>query len=698
MANISISDQAGVTANLQIRDDSPLAKAGLTQIVSTVTSLAGNLSRPVGETDLRNVVFGANIKSPSALIANAATLMVKGAATGVLSILTPADGTLFGDDPFAPAIAIGPDECWASCEIDASFSGKLAATVDGFGAGVGTAASPSLATYSRLKASTGLLQAIQTTLGNYRVACTAGAVRSQPSGTVTVADLAGTLTFRGSYALPLSVDALASANLPFNSNIAVTPAASVEVAGQIDVTGDFLVRSYKVTDTELRLGVYKKRGTTFTASLTASVGLEADLGKTDLLAAILGAVLPQTDLAKAGIPDDTAAALKEALQTGIGRSLSIAMNVECPASFTDEAAVVYAIDLGAGDPASTDAAIAAALRGDWTLLDALPNARPLRNIVRNTREHKQKLAISLLGIYNAAAVDDFVRSSTILHDENGRIVITDQATASRIRMASTPLAADPDKLQSALADAFLATVTYTAAAGGRVALDLSVAQTWLRYRKTMSRQEMLDAVLLARALGHIVAPEPGSAFPHARVAASVRYDRTSAMRLFFADPATRTPHSRDTLARTGRQTMLALIDSGDPAADVRRRVLADDDTWSKMDESGNVAQFRFIPALGNQWSAVATDWTDIAWWADAMEQIAPRLAQVLDATDDAGFTEKREKLAAALAAVTRNTHAAFVGGWGLAVMYALSGRSADARIEIAPSRSTSPPAMAARPV
>ncbi len=698
MASIRISDQAGLTADLQIRDDSPLAKAGLTQIVSTVTSLAGNWNRPIGETDIRNAVFGATFNAPSALIAGAAALAVKGGASGVLSILKPADGTLFGDDPFAPVIGIAPGECWIGCEIDASLSGNLAATVDGFGVAVGAAAGLRLATYSSVSASATMPDGIQTALGNFTVACTAEAVRSQPAGTVTAADVSGTLSFRGSYTLPLAVDALASASLPFNYNIAVIPAASVGVAGRIDVTGDFVVRSYRVSHTELRLGVYKKRGTTFTATLTAGAGLEADLGKTDLLAAILGAALPKVDPAKAGINADTAAVLSQALQDGMNRSLSIAMNVECAASQTDEAAVVYAVDLASGDQRSTDAAIAAALHGDWTLLDALPNARALRNIVRDTHEYRQKLAISLLGIYNAATVEDFVRSSTILHDETGRIVITDKATASRIAVASTPLAADADKLLSALAEGFLVTVTYTAAAGAKMAVNLTVKQTWFRYRKQMSRQEMLDAVLLARALGSAAEPVPGSTFPHARVAATVRYDSASAMRLFFADPATRTAHTRDQLERTGRRAMLALIDPGDPAAGIRRRILEDDDTWSRMDETGNVAQFRFIPSLGGQWSAVAPDWIAVAWWADAMEQIAPRLAQVLDAAGDASFDDRREKLAGALAAVTRNAQAAFVGGWGLAVMYALSGGSADAQVEISLGAPAAVQVRAGRPV
>ncbi len=698
MANISLTDSAGLTAVLQIRDDSPLAKAGLTQIVSTVTAFVGNINRAVGETDLRTIVFGATFNAPSQLIANAASLTIKGAAAGSLTIFKPADGALFEDDPFAPAIAIASGECWVEVAVDASLDGKLGAAVDGFGVAVGASASVSLASYTRVSASATLLEAIQAALENYTVACTAAVIRNQPAGTVTAVDAGGTLTFTGSYALPISVNALASADLPFNERIEVNPAMTIEVAGQIGVTGEFIVRCYRPSDTELRLGVYKKKGTTLAVSLSAGAGVEADLGKTDLLSAVMGAAIPGVDPEKAGITGPTADCLKRVLKDGIDRSLSIALNATCSAAFTHEAAVVYSMDLAAGASAATDAAIAAALRGDWTHLDALPNARVLRNIVANTKEQRHKIAISLLGIYNASSVEDFVQSCTILHDENGHIVITDRAKASRIAVASTPILADADRLRAALAEAFVATVTYTAA-GAKWNANLSVAQTYFRYKNEMARQEMTDAILLARALGFSPAIPPAAVYRHVRIAASVRYDNAAALRLFFIDPPTRTPHTRDELVRIGREAMRALIDAGDPAGGVRLAVLLNDAAWRAMDDVGNTALFGSIPELSGlaptELAAVETDWVDVAWWADSMVQVAPRLAELLSAdASDPGFISKRKKLADVLASVTRNTHAAFVGGWGLAVMFALSGASASATVDISTAADPAPTAQA----
>jgi len=698
MPSIALTDNAGLNADLKIRDDSPLAKAGLTRIVSIVTNLAGTLTAPIDQTAIRKVVAGATFTTPCELIGKAATLIVKGGANAQLSIFTPADKSLFGDDPFAPTIAIGPDECWVEFEIDANVDGKVSATAaDGFGVGVEAAAALSLATYTLVSAAGGrfptFADAVAQALANYQVSCTAAAVRSQPAGTVTTVDAGGTLTFCGSYSLPISVNALASADLPLNHTITLNPSLTAEVAGLIALTGDFQVRSHKPSGTELHLGVYKKKGTTLTACLTAGAGVEAEVGTTDLLAAVLGAVFPAVDVKSQGITGDTAAALQDVVKQAVDRSLSIAVNVACSASFTDEAAVIYSIDLAAGDAAATDAAISAALGGDWTSIDALPNARPLRNVVRDTQAYRHKFAINLLGIYNAVTVEEFVRSSTILHDGGGQVVITDKASASRISVASTPLLADPDKLRKALAEAFLATVTYTAAAGAEFTTSLAASQTYFVYENQMTRQEMKDGILLGRALGLIGDSEwdatlaANSVFRHARIQAAAQYDNAAALRLFFADPRGRILHTRGEMAGIGRRTMRALIDPGDPAAAVRSSVLADDAAWSAMDQNGNTAQFQFLPELqrfsASDLQAVIPDWIAIAWWADSMEQLGPRLVDVLAAPAGSDFTGKRKKLADQLSAVTRDTHAAFVGGWGLAVMLALSGAAASATMDLA---------------
>jgi hypothetical protein len=699
MAKITVTDKTGLTADLTVRDDSPFARARGTKVVLAAASLVGDFTSPIDQITFSKGTFGAAFAEPSRLVDGAATFALNASASGALSVVRSADSTLFPDDGVSPAIPIAAGECWVGVEIDGTLSGALSAAIDGFGVGLAASGAVDLATYTLVKAASGSFPLLKDCIGmalqNYSVASSASAIRKQKPGTVNTTGIGGTVTFTGSYSLPVTVNALASANLPFNYKIEVNPAATVEITGQIAVSGDFVVRSHKLSDTELRLGVYKKQGTTFTAAITANAGIQADHKSKDLLASVLGVAFGGAEAGIFGIPASDAAVFNTVLQESLNRSVSIALNLACSASQAHEAAVLYSIDLSGGDAAQTDAAISAALRGDWTQLDQRPNARALRNVVRATHEFQHKTIINLLGVYNAESVADFVSSCTILHDENGAVIVTDKASASRIATVQIPYAADPDKLRCALADAFLATVTYSAAAKGKLKATISASQSYFLYERKLARQEMTGAIRLGVQLGLLQAAEWSQTlaenpwFGHARIDVTATYDSDAAVGLFFADPVKRTMRSQAEFERIGRTIMLALIDPADPAGEIRRSVLANDRIWAAMDDTGAVASFRTIPGLTElgptQIGAVGVDWIDVRWWADSMVEISRQLAQLISVIDastaadpsaDPEFMKNREKVAASLAAVTRRAHAAFVGGWGLAVMAALSGSAA----------------------
>ncbi|MEO8049021.1 MAG: hypothetical protein ABI833_01280 [Acidobacteriota bacterium] len=696
MAKITITDSTGLTADLAVRDDAPFARARGTKVIIAAASLVGDFTSPVDQISFSKGAFGAAFGEPSLLVNGAATFGINAGASGALSVLKSADRTLFPDDGVSAAIPIAADECWIGVELDGTLEGAVSAVVDGFGVGVSASGAVELATYTLVKAVGGsfplLKDCVGTALENYSATLSAAAIRKQKAGTVNATAIGGTVAFTASYSLPVSVNPLASANLPFNYKIEVKPAATVEISGTIAVSGEFVVRSHKISDTELRMGVYKKQGTTLSAAITANAGIQATHKHRDLLATVLGVAFGGAEADIFGIPASDADAFDGVLQESLNRSVSIALNLACSASRTHEAAVLYSIDLAGGDPAQTDTAIAAALRGDWTQLDHLPNARELRNVVKKTHEFQHKTVINLLGVYNAESVTDFVRSCTILHDENGGVVITDKASASRIATVQIPYAADPDKLRSALADAFLATVTYSAAAKGKLKASISASQSYFLYKRKLTRQEMTDAIRLGVQLGLIQAPDwnqtlaESSWFEHTRVSVTATYNGDAAFRLFFAAPATRSTRTQAEFERIGRTTMLALIDPADPAGEVRRRVLANDQIWDAMDHTGAIASFGTIPGLKalspTELGVIGVDWIGVRWWADSMSQISKQLAGLLSAIEtsssadpstDPEFMKNREKVAATLAAVTRRAHAAFVGGWGLAVMAALGG-------------------------
>lgn len=727
MADIQLSDNAGLTGSLQIRDDSPLARAKLNQLAAAGASLLGEINKPLDEVDFQSVDFGVDLKSPAIPAGRAGAVPITGGIKASLSVFKSGDDSPFPGDDFFPAIPIAPNSYWLAFELDLTIAASASGSIDGFGLGVNGDYESALTTYYPVTSNGGvfpsLKDSLQKTLDNYSLSCTAESIRTQPPGTVNVADLSGTIAFTGSYMLPVNVNALASATLPMQYKIAVQPAVTLGVTGTITVTGEFAVRCYKETAQKAVLGIYKKKGTQVAASFTAGAGLQAQLGSSDLLPDFLNTVLGGPDLKAIGIPPDKASQLEDALTASMDRSLSVSMNVECSASNTDEAAVIYSVDLAAGDVNATDDALAAALKGNWTKLAGLTNARETRNIVKATKESRHAIEINLLGIYNAASIDDFVKSCSILHDGDGRIVMTDRQTASHIAVAETPYAADADKLRKALAEAFLCTITYTAGvpASLGIGIDFSVSQTYFRYAATMSAIQMRGEVLLSKALrlippGAWDAIPPAAIFHHVRAAAQARYARDSVLRLFFSDPKTRAARTRPELEITGRRVMASLIPPGDSIAIARIKALNNDTLWKAMDESGNVAAFGQMEAFkrydAQAQRAIATDWIDIIWWANAMIKVAPRLNDMLtaaeassgDPTQSSTWQKKRLLLADAIAGVAKNTRAAFAEGWGLAVMFALSKQPAAIEMDLcADSRhehyaAPQPAAVTARPI
>ncbi len=513
-----------------------------------------------------------------------------------------------------------------------------------------------------------------------------------------MSELNGTVKISGSYSLPISVAPLASASLPLNYNISVQPAPALEIAGQISITGNFIVRCHKASTAEVHLGVYKKKSTTLSASFTAGAGLDADIGRTDLLSAFFGAVLPAINVKTAGLAAEDTKEIQSALKSCLDQSLSIAYNASCAATHADESAVVYGIDLAGGDKNQTDSALAAALSGDWTSLDALPNAKPLRNIVKQAHQSGSKIAINLLGIYNAGTQADFVKSCTVLHDENGQISVLDKIEAKRIAVAGSPYLADTERLRSALAECFLATFTY--AAGSR--FQGTLRQNYTRYKAAMSSLEMRHQILLGHALNLLTERNfesvlgSQSTFAHARFSIVCEYDLNGIMRIFFADPATRLPYIRSVLETTGRTTKARLIDPNEPSGHARLTALHSDSIWTDMNKTGNTAAFGSITGLSAykqpEIQAIAADWIDIAWWVDAMVNVAPKLADVLaavqtsknpDPSADEDLTKKRQALADVLGAVARRSQSAFGDGWGLAVLFALSAGAPNASMDYA---------------
>ena len=639
MADIKITDEATLTADLKISDTSPLAKAKLSQLVTTGKQLFDDFDKPIDQADEQSVALGGTFSSPNLLSGDVNTLAAGAGMNCGLTISKSSDKLLFADDGFSPVIPIAPNQAWLGVEFDLTATVTVGASANGFGVSLEGDAKVACSTYSLFSATVPPLPLLRDAcaigFGNFSLTTSAAAIRKQVSNTVNVTDVSGSVKVTVSLEQPFTLNALASANLPFNETASIQPSVTLQLATSLQVSGDFLVRSYKISDDVLRIGLYKKHGSTLTASFTAGAGIGGDIGSDDVLGALLNAALPGVDSAKAGITGDNAKALNEVIKDGIDRSLSAQLNATCSAATTHEAAVLYEIQLNSGDKVATDKALGLALHGDWTTMEALPNARRIRNIAVETVEKKRSLTVNLLGFYSATSTTDYLKACTILIDDSGQVTITDKLDASRISASTSPYAADSDKLRQALMEDFLCTATY-AAMGGKLNLKLSVVQSYLDYKSKMSWDEMHENVLLGYALDLIpqgsldAMLKATPSFYHACVSGTVHYDTPALLNIFYKDPASQTQRSRVELEQVGRNVMCTLLDPSDETDAVRLSILKNNDAWTQMDSIGNTAVFNKIPYLSHlsttELSAVSTDWISIVWWAKALSKIAPALS------------------------------------------------------------------------
>ncbi len=682
-----------------------MLKSGLGSLVTTGKQFFEDLDKPLDQTNVQAVALGGTFSIPSLLSGDLSSLAACAGMNCNLTVRKVTDKLLFDDDGFSPVIPIPANQAWLGVELDLSATATVAASANGVGVSFEGVGQLHCATYTLFSALPPplplLLEACGVAFSNFSLSTNAAAIRNQPPNTVNETEVTGSITAMDAFQQPFALNALASANLSFNESASIQPTVTLSLGSSLQVAGDFLVRCYKMSDSVVRMGVYKKHGSTLTVSLSAGAGISGDIGGDDILNALLKAALPGFDVAAAGLPTDTAKTLNDVVREGLSRNLSAGLNATCSAAFTHEAALLYDVELSMGDDAATDSALGSALRGHWSALQALPNARCLRNIVVETVEKKLSLAVNLFGFYSAVSTSDYLKTCTVLIDDSGQVVITDKLDASRISASSSPYAADSEKLRRALIEDFLITATY-AVISGKLDLNLAVVQSYYRYCSDMSAAEMREAVSLGYALNLIpqgsldATLNATPSFYHVLVSALVRYGTPALMGIFYKDPASQALRSNAELEQAGRDVMCLLLNPSDPTDAVRLNVLQDNSAWAQMDEIGNIAAFSGIPELSalnsTELGAVCADWISIVWWAQALTKIAPALSETTLAlsqapagnpSQDVEFMQARTKLTNVLGDVTRNTSAAFVHGWGMAVMFALSGRRGSAKMDLA---------------
>ena len=383
----------------------------------------------------------------------------------------------------------------------------------------------------------------------------------------------------------------------------------------------------------------------------------------------------------------------------MSRTFAVSLQAELSGVKEHEAAFLYDIDLVRlqAAPAAVRAAVHHALDGDFSGLAALEKAPPssgltlVRSAIRTFRERKTAWRINLLGLYNIISVSTLLMDGEVLWEpQSGALVVTEKASAERIRIKSRPSEADGQKLREIVFEALMLTATYRAAQLC-TEMDLEAAQTYFEFHSSTSNETMLDHLDAVVALDLMTDPERAAALPvESQFGASTlllttTFNQKACEAMFLAGGK---PRKAGDYEAVGRQVMATLLR---PVEDQQRRTpMVNGTLWKNMTDTGGSASAfdavikAFNPVLVPRASILRSDMLMILWWAEAMAQAAVRLLEMRQflkgkdpetVKDDHDFKKLKEKLERAMADSLAKNRVQFGDPWGLLALASAAGKN-----------------------
>ena len=704
MPTIQITDQLGVSVDAQLAPTSSFLKAAadLPHLVMSGASLSKLQILTLADPAVQSLHPVFQFDRPIGLGSSGAALTISASAGVTFQAIskTPDRAILFSPDEYGENIAIPDGTCYLGLGLSLG-AGVGVSSVAGpatFGLDVSSGiAVESFRAFSAGADAPTIVDAMRQALGEYVIPMQPADLDAIPTGVIVTLTGRGSLRFSGSANLLAVANPLATASLPSPlPAVSVTQSNSVTVGASWGISAEYQVRIQKTGDRHFRLGWYRRHGSEFEVSASASAGIAAGPGQADLFPTIVGAIsadpkAPSADLAKAGAPADRVAEIEGAVKAAVNRKLELSVTAAFGGLSFNQAAFLYEVDSALLDDASR-AALAAALHGDMSRLSGA--ASPLAGITvvrdiwsRGTASHAS-LRINLLGIFNFGSITELALSGTVVYTPStGELVITDSASASLIQSSAVNFGADEDKLRHLMAESFLITAAYRGSRASIAPPELSSAHTFFVVQNNAGSRDVARFAKIAACLG-IVAPAPDSVpggFGRVVMSAEANYDDAMARALFFRDDGS--PRDHLEYEKAGRAAIAQLVlPDGDDA--FRRIPATNDALWDRMKELGPTQFGQLLPQT--QASGVRPDYLAIQWWAKSMcdtSAILARIDQFLaanptDGLNSAAFQKLRQELAAKLRDVASKAEEQFGTPWGLAAMFLVSGARAKTSFQI----------------
>lgn len=612
---------------------------------------------------------------------------------------------LFDDDPFHSPAKV-PDH---TGYVSAGFQGSLDLGVSGsdgdltFGFDKTTTVSLEYLKAFPLGAGEPTLgDALGQTLSSYVIPADLSDLDALNINDIATVSGQGSLKVCGGVTVAASPNPLASVDLPLGAGtIAVKAGLTAGLSATFTISGSYQVRVRREDADTIELSFFRESGTTLTADFSASAGITAKLGDTDLIAALLGAISTDpvgdkkllADLQPAEI-----ATLSTAIKGGLDHSLQASLDVVLSAATDDQAAFQYEIQPAQLSP-EANLAVHKALDGDLSLLTAMednmqngnilaPGVKMLNSVLSETRKRGATLKINLLGILNYLTVSELIRNSETLTDAvTGDVTIKETVTGNSISAVVDPMARN-EALRKAIFDSVLATTTYRA--GKAVALpDMSCEQMHFALNQNTNQQIMGDYLSWFIALELLTLPDRAALLkqfidggPSTCVLRTSFGDADCTSMFFDLSDNLR---AKQYYLEFGRQALRALLDPQHQAIDQLRYQIVDDKLWpTALGIGANVnlgplvglstADVRVEYLIGDV--MVITDWAEAMVEAGALVQDVRALVGDSDATtlfQNNEFKKKRDALQQKMAAIVKASKTRFDEPWAMVCLYWASG-------------------------
>ena len=718
MPDIQITDQVKtpvVTIKVDPTHPSSLAKYLKTELLhlAVLPDFLALKDKGLDQAAPKPIQFQAKVQEKFQLGKTKPEIDVTASAQATIRANCSPGTNLFDGDPFHAAAKV-PDH---TGYVSVGFQGSLDLGVSGSDGdltfGFDKTATVSLEHLKAFPLGSGeatLGDALGKTLSSYVIPADLSDLAAMGVNDIATASGQGVLKVSGGLSVTASPNPLASADLPLGAGaIAVKAGATAGLSANFTISGSYQVRVRRKDADTIELSIFQESGTTLKADFSASTGITAKLGDTDLIAAVLGAIStdPLGDKKLlADLQPGEIKTLRDAIKGGLDHSLKASLDTVLSAVTDDQAAFQYEIQPAQLSPEAS-VAVQTALSGDLSLLTSMeedvqaggslaPGVKMLNSVLSDTRKRGVALKINLLGILNYLTVSELVRNSETLTDAvTGDVTIKETVSGNSITAVVEPLARN-EALRKAIFESVLATTSYRA--GKAVALpNLTCEQMHFAVNQSTNHQILGDYLNWFVALKVLTAQEKATSLaqfidggPSTCVLRTSFGDADCSSMFFDERGSLRAPQY---YLEIGRQALRALLDPDHQEIDRLRYQIVDDKLWPAalaMGANVNLGPLVGLSTADSRVEYLIGDVLVITHWAEVMTEVGTLLQNVraiVGSSDPAAlvqnseFNQSREALQKKLAAMIKASKTRFDEPWGMVCLFWAAGspRTASAK-------------------